>query len=230
MNINALVVAGAIALGAGCGGTTKSVGTESGTACASQRDACRVDLDKANKRMGELQAQLDKEKGALDLAKRRLNAYREIAEKFRKAFDAANLQIVIRNGRLVVQLPNQILYASGKAELTPEGIELVATLAEVLKTIPDRSFIIAGHTDNMPVHKRNTTFKSNWELSTQRALAVVLLLEKDGVSGTQLAAAGYGEFLPDAPNDTDEGRAENRRTEIIIMPTLDEIPALPKNL
>lgn len=170
----------------------------------------------------------EQKKGSL--AEKRLEAYRQIADKFRDAFSGGDLTIILRNGRLVVQLPNAILYDLGKAEIKPEGLEVVDKLAGVLKSIPTRSFLIAGHTDNVPVSKRSKKYSSNWELSSLRALKVVLLLQEKGVAPTQLAAAGYGEYMPVTSNDTDEGKAQNRRTEIIIMPTLDEIPVLPKKL
>lgn len=99
----------------------------------------------------------------------------------------------------------------------------------MLATVPDRQFLIAGHTDNRPV-KETAPYKTNWELSTLRALSVLYQMQAAGVSPEQLGATGYGEFHPDAANDTEDGMQENRRTEIIIMPTLDEIPELPDSI
>jgi len=93
---------------------------------------------------------------------------------------------------------------------------------EVLETVQDREFVVAGHTDNMPLGKGGA-FKSNWELSTARALEVVRVMVASGIPAHQLAAAGYGEFDPIAGNETKEGRAQNRRLEIIVMPRIQEL-------
>ncbi len=191
---------------------------------------CQASLEEAQSQNAELSSQLSGQAKDNALAQKRLDAYRKLADQFKEAFAAGNLNIILRNGHLVVQLPNAILYDLGKADLKPEGLELVDTLASVLKTIPNRSFLIAGHTDNVSVKERSKVFKSNWQLSTLRSLGVVLLLQEKGVSPTQLSAAGFGEFLPIADNGVQEGRQQNRRTEIIIMPTLDEIPVMPESL
>jgi chemotaxis protein MotB len=94
----------------------------------------------------------------------------------------------------------------------------------------DRSFLIAGHTDNTPVKADATAYHSNWELSVLRATNAVAFLQQAGVPPTQLGAAGSGEHMPDATNDNEKGRKENRRLEIIVMPKLDEIPPLPTTL
>ena len=208
--------------------TTKGVPKAQLDSCQTAHNKCKTDLDAANARVRELEGLRSGEQNELSLARKRLEAYRSIADKFRKVFSGGDLTIILRNGRLVVQLPNSILYDLGKAELKPEGIETVAKVAEVLKSFPERSFLIAGHTDNTPVRKYTAKYKTNWELSVLRALGVVVRLQELGVSPGQLAAVGHGEFMPTSENDNDEGRSQNRRTEIIIMPTLDEIPKLPE--
>jgi chemotaxis protein MotB len=93
----------------------------------------------------------------------------------------------------------------------------------VLKQIANRDFQVAGHTDNIPVRGR---FPSNWELSTARAVTVSRFLQGQGVDPAHLSAAGYAEFQPAADNGTPEGRQQNRRIEIVLMPSLDELPDL----
>jgi chemotaxis protein MotB len=93
-----------------------------------------------------------------------------------------------------------------------------------LRTINNRHFQIAGHTDNVPI--RNRRFPSNWELSSQRAVNVVHYLQDQEVDANFLSAAGYAEFAPDGSNDNDAGRQQNRRIEIVLMPNLDELPDL----
>jgi chemotaxis protein MotB len=199
-------------------------------ACNSALSACQGDLTATQARAEALQGELDRSLSAADLAERRLAAYRDLADRLRTAFGADGLEIILRNGRLVVQLPNRVLFDFGKAVLKPEGEEALTRLASVLKEVPERSFLVAGHTDNVPVSKKSTRYESNWELSTLRGVSVVQFLQAQGVAPTQLGAAGYGEYFPEASNDTEEGRAENRRTEIIIMPLLSEIPELPSDL
>lgn len=210
--------------------TSKGATRAEVTSCQRAHATCQARLLEANARNTELSALLGEQQEGNALAQRRIDAYRKLADQFRAAFAAGNLTIILRNGRLVVQLPNAILYDPGKAQLKPEGVTMIETLASVLKTIPERSFLIAGHTDNVPVSQKSKVFKSNWQLSSMRALGVVLLLQEKGVTPTQLAVAGFGEFLPLADNGAQEGRQQNRRTEIIIMPTISEIPTLPNTL
>ena len=94
----------------------------------------------------------------------------------------------------------------------------------MLASIQNRDFQIAGHTDNKPI--KSARFPSNWELSTARGVAVTRFLAANGVPETRLSAAGYADTQPVASNDTPEGRAQNRRIEIVLMPNLDELPDL----
>ncbi len=213
-------LATSVAVLPGC--AAKRLQTELTTA-QSDLDQCRSDLAAAR-------ASVKTEKTAKELAEQRVRAYRELAEKLRAAFGDQGLDIVIRQGRLVVQLPNAILFESGKRTLTAEGQASLRKLAKVLKTVPDRRFLVAGHTDNVAITAKTTAFKSNWELSTLRATTAVEFLVSEGVKPTQLGAAGYGEFLPDSSNDTEAGRSKNRRLEIIVMPRADEIPPMPAAL
>ncbi len=204
-------------LGSGCA-TTQSLQPEL-DACNSKLSACTDELAAAKAEVKRLQA-------IADLADKRVKAYRDLAKRLQDAFGADGLEIFLRNGRLIVQLPNRILFDLGEAKVKPEGVEALKKLASVLSTVPERQFLIAGHTDNVPV-KPTARYESNWELSTLRGLAVVKVLGANKVSPTQMGAAGYGEFMPEASNDTEDGRLQNRRTEIIIMPLLSEIPELP---
>lgn len=135
--------------------------------------------------------------------------------------DAGQLEVSIVRGRLVLNLSQEVLFDTGKAELKPEGQKTLTEIATLLATLTDRSFQIEGHTDNVPI--KNQKFPSNWELSNARAMAVVHLLIRSGVTPEQLSAAGFGEFHPVAPNDTDMGRQKNRRIEIVMLPNLNVI-------
>jgi chemotaxis protein MotB len=156
-------------------------------------------------------------------AEERLATFRGMLERFRAMIASGQLRVRIVRGRMVVELAENILFDSGRAELKREGQAALNQVAEVLKTIGNRDFQVAGHTDNVPVHGR---FPSNWELSTARAVTVARLLATAGVEGPHLSAAGYAEFSPAADNATAEGRQQNRRIEIVLMPNLDELPDL----
>src|SRR5690606_5652418 len=134
------------------------------------------------------------------------------------------LEIAFRRGRMIVQLPAQVLFPSGSAELTGEGVEAIADVAKILRDMRDQHFIVGGHTDSIPVS--NDEFRSNWELSAARAVNVTESLVKAGLKPGQLVAAGYAEFDPVAKNNTQAGRQKNRRIEIILEPKLREIPDL----
>ncbi len=155
-------------------------------------------------------------------AEREASQQRALAERLKGMIDAGQLEVVKRKGRLMLKLPDEILFPSGSKSLKKEGREALEQVANVLKEVKDRDFIIAGHTDNVPV-KRHGPFKDNWELSTARAVEVVALMTKAGVAPEQLSAAGFGEHDPIESNDTKEGREKNRRLEIILMPKIGDI-------
>ena len=157
-------------------------------------------------------------------AQARLQTFRDMIEKFQKMIESGKLRVKIVRGRMVVELSENILFDSGKADLKPEGQTALTEVAGVLASIPNREFQIAGHTDNIPI--KSSRFPSNWELSTARAVTVARYLGSQGVPTNRLSAAGYAETQPVATNDTPEGRAQNRRIEIVLMPNLDELPDL----
>jgi chemotaxis protein MotB len=116
------------------------------------------------------------------------------------------------------------LFDSGRTDIKAEGQAALVDVAKVLATIPDRNFLVAGDTDNLPIH--TARFPSNWELSTARAVEVTKFLIVNGMRPQVLAAAGYGEFDPVAPNDSPEHQAQNRRIEIVLQPNLADLPSL----
>ena len=196
----------------------------------------KADLESANDQIASLQQELEaakqpseREAALQELADRRLERYRRLAEQLRAAYGGEGLKIKLRAGRLVVQLPNAILFDSGKMELKDEGEETLAKFASVLQDFPERRFLVAGHTDNVPV-KAGARFTNNWELSALRATTAASYLVDQGVDAKQIGAVGFGEHFPDDTNDTDEGKAANRRLEIIVMPRADELPRLPRDV
>ena len=195
----------------------------------------RGDLDATSKTKDEELARVRGEKEATvaeleelrrqrDAQEQRLAAYRELQSKFRALVDSGKLQIGFRNGQMVVKLPSSILFASGAAELSDAGKTALADVTKVLLEFKDRRFLIAGHTDNVPIKTR--TFRNNWVLSTARAVSVLEFMVGQGMPAASVAAAGYAEQDPVAPNDSDAGRELKRRIEISLVPNLSELPQL----
>ena len=174
-------------------------------------------LEEQNKLVEELKAR-DRQ------AQQRLATFRAMVERFQKMIESGKLRVRIVRGRMVVELAENILFDSGSAELKKEGQAALTEVASVLASIQDRDFQIAGHTDNIPI--KSAKFPSNWHLSTARALTVGTFLASHGVPPVRLSAAGYADTQPAASNDTAEGRQQNRRIEIVLMPNLDELPDL----
>jgi chemotaxis protein MotB len=159
--------------------------------------------------------------------KRRNQIYEKFVNRLKTMIDGGQLTVSIEQGRIVINLPNNVLFKSGNANLNPEGEEALAQIGSVLSQFSDRRFQIEGHTDNKPI--KSARFPSNWELSTSRALTVVHLLTDMDVVPKNISAAGFGEFRPRADNETEEGRQLNRRIEIIMLPNLDILSnELPK--
>lgn len=176
-------------------------------------------------RISELQKRLGELEAAQSAALARAALYRELSLKLKKQIDAGDLAIVIRDGRMVLQLPNDVLFDSGRTELKPAGEAALQAVAEVMASMPSRQFQVAGHTDSVPIH--NEAFASNWELSSGRALRVVHFLIGQHVNAASLSAAGYADVDPVAPNDTPAGKKRNRRTEITLQPNIDELVKIP---
>lgn len=157
-------------------------------------------------------------------AQARLDQFKTMLGRFKQMIASGKLRVRIVRGRMVVELSENILFDSGRADLKAEGVTALTEVAQILQTIEGRDFQIAGHTDNIPIKSRK--YPSNWALSTARAVTVAGTLAAQGVPTGRLSAAGYAETQPVATNDTPEGRQQNRRIEIVLMPNLDELPDL----
>jgi chemotaxis protein MotB len=181
-------------------------------------------LNIAGVEKGELQRALDELRAREKQAQARLQVFSDMINKFKAMIDSGKLRVRVVRGRMVVELSENILFDSGKSDLKKEGKEALTEVASVLGSIPNRDFQIAGHTDDIPI--KSAKFPSNWELSTARAVEVTRFLASKGVDPARLSAAGYAETQPVASNADAEGRAQNRRIEIVLMPNLDELPDL----
>ncbi|HEX4339983.1 MAG TPA: flagellar motor protein MotB [Polyangiaceae bacterium] len=168
----------------------------------------------AESRLGELEAE-HAEYGS------RLAEFKEMSEKFKTLIDAGTLQITFRRGRAIVTLPAGVLFDSGSADLSAEGAKTVAEVTKILRGVGKRRFIVAGHTDNVPAVKE---YKSNWSLSTARAVTVLEAMVHSGLSPANLSATGYAEFDPVASNGRPAGRQRNRRIELVLEPYLTPPP------
>jgi len=132
-----------------------------------------------------------------------------------------DINIKVDKGVVYIDISDKLLFNSGSYVVTPKANEVLGKVAKVLKAQPDIEFMVEGHTDNKPFSKG--LLLDNWDLSVHRATAVVRVLQNQyGLPPAHIAAAGRGEYLPVAPNDSPEGRAANRRTRIVILPQLDQ--------
>jgi chemotaxis protein MotB len=182
------------------------------------------ELRAARDRLVELQAlvdELSKSKRRLEAAKAELekksDEYAQLASSLRSEIEAGRIELMELRGRTTVQLKDKILFASGSATVGAEGKEALRKVADALKGLQGKVIRVEGHTDNVPTGSSGP-FASNWELSSARALAVVHFLQDAGVDPTRLSGAGFAEFQPIGSNDTPEGRSQNRRIEIVLVP------------
>jgi chemotaxis protein MotB len=174
-----------------------------------------------SKALAETRARLEELRRQQAAAEARAAQFRELASRFQKLIDAGQLKVIMRGGRMILELSNDVLFDSGKTDLKEVGKKTLVEVAHVLHSMPERRFQVAGHTDNVKI--QTSRFPSNWELSTARAVEVVKLLVESGMDPRNLSAAGYGEFAPLDGNETTEGRSRNRRIEITLVPNLDEL-------
>ena len=179
------------------------------------RRALKSEEDKAKAladRMTQLESALgdtQKDKSALEnalveLRKRKAEAEGRIAEfkalidKFRKLIDSGKLKVSIREGRMLVELATDILFPSGSATLSKDGVAAITEVAELLKSIPDRKFQVEGHTDNIPT--RSAAYKSNWELASARAITVLKTMTDAGMPPDRISAASFGDTIVVVPD------------------------------
>lgn len=187
----------------------------------------RFILKNVQMQLEESQLQLDTMRKIEAETKKRNEIYARFIQKLQKMIDGGQLSVSIEHGRIVINLPENVLFASGSAVINSDGKDALGQIANALKEFDERSFQVEGHTDNVPI--KSSRYPSNWELSTARALSVLHLMIQDGVKPENLSAAGFGEFHPRADNSTPEGRKLNRRIEIIMQPNLNILSnELPK--
>ncbi len=189
-----------------------------------ERELASVLEKKANLKasIDQMSAALEELRARQAAADRRVAEYRDMLRRFKSLIDAGKLKVSIIDGRMVLTLPMDILFSSGKADLTEEGHAAIVEVGGVLASVRGREFQVEGHTDNVPI--KTARFPSNWELGAERALVVLRTLMEGGVPGRRLSAATFGELRPAASNDSANGRAANRRIEIVVVPDLSSLP------
>jgi len=179
-------------------------------------------LEESARKIKELQAAIDKQKEASNL----------LLDKIKNAligFTSDELTVELKDGKVYVSLSEKLLFKSGSATVDKKGKEALAKVAEVLTKQSDIDIMIEGHTDNVP-YKGTGTLKDNWDLSVMRATSIVRILTVDyGVNPKQLIPSGRAENFPIADNSTTEGKAKNRRTEIILSPKISELMKIIQN-
>jgi chemotaxis protein MotB len=185
-------------------------------------DALSAELKKREARVKELE----------DILKNKEAASAELRKKLSDAlvgFENKGLTITQKNGKVYVSLDESLLFASGKTNVEPKGIEALKHVAKVLEQNPDINVMVEGHTDDVPM-KGAGDIKDNWDLSVMRATSVTkILLKSARIEPHRIVSAGRGEFFPLDRNKTPEARKKNRRTEIILTPKLDELLKVLEN-
>ena len=172
------------------------------------------DLQQQQQRLEQLQNLLNQQKEASQELKNRM------AEAL-KGFNSNELSVYQKDGKVYVSLSEQLLFPSGSAVVNPKGVDALSKLAAVLNLNSDVAVNIEGHTDSIPIRGR---YQDNWDLSTARANAIVrILVNNYKVDPARVISSGHSYYEPVAPNSTPEGRAKNRRTDIILSPKLDEM-------
>lgn len=179
------------------------------------RGALRDEVRDMKQALAELQARKE-------LAEARVKQFKDLVARFQALIDAGKLDVRIVDGRMVVVLGTDVLFASGSADLSEEGAAAIAEVAAILAEIPDRRFQVEGHTDNDPI--RTQRYPSNWFLGAARAIGVVNSLVAGGMPASEVSAAAFADTRPVAANDTPEGKAANRRIEIVVVPDLSDLP------
>ena len=183
-----------------------------------------ADLKKGTDRVNELESIMAAKEAAMKKLKDALS-------KSLKAFEGKGLTVNQRDGKVYVSMENKLLFESGSWAVGSEGKKAVVAVGTVLAQNPDIAVLIEGHTDNDKFAGAVGQIENNWDLSTKRATAIVnILSENKAVKKENLTAAGRGEFAPLMSNDTPEGKAKNRRIEIILTPKLDEISKMLNDL
>lgn len=167
------------------------------------------ELKEKEKKLSELQA-------IVDNLNNKVEKLRQTITKAMESFKNDEISVYIKDGKVYVSLSEKLLFKTGSTKVDPMGIDALVKLAGVLNSTPEINVTIEGHTDNVG------SANSNWDLSVMRATSIIRILTENSVDPNRVIASGRGQFFPVSENETPEGRAKNRRTEIILSPDLKE--------
>ncbi len=201
-----LVVVAALAFAGGCASTS----TSTSPAMEAGKDQ---EIAALQERVRALESQRD---ALMTHRQETREQYNSAMQGLSREAEKHRLQVKQYQNMLKVDLADEVLFDSGSATLNAEGRELLKTVGEELKGYEGKIIRVVGHTDSVPVSK-GSRYASSWELSVDRAAAVVRYLQEIGIPPSEMIAAGRGEYAPVAPNDTPEGRQKNRRIEIMLI-------------
>ena len=186
------------------------------------------EVDSKEKMLTERERSLDEMRKVIARQDSITNRLNSVLRNALLGFNNDELSVEIKNGKVYVSMTDKLLFKSGSSAVESKGCDALKLLAGVLDKNRDIDILIEGHTDNVPI--RTSVYKDNWDLSVARATSIVRILADDyKIAPTRMTASGKGEFFPKANNETAEGRAMNRRTEIILSPKLEEIMQLLEN-
>ena len=193
----------------------------------SAQEKLNVLLKEKMDKLTEREATINELQAEINAQKEKVNALLNSVKEALLGFSSDELSVTQKNGKVYVAMSNKLLFQSGSATVNQQGKTALGKLAEVLKKQTDIDVLIEGHTDTQPI--KTIQFKDNWDLSVVRATSVVRILTKEyGVNPLQIVPSGRGEYMPVDSNDTAEGRARNRRTEIIMAPRLEKLMEILK--
>ena len=203
--------------------------TRRSVAAGAEADKLREDVAKLMSEKGQLtDSVVDMSRALTELAARKKAADDRIAEykalllRFQGMVDSGKLRVKVVDGRLVVELATDILFASGKATLSPQGKLALLEVGAILASLGDKRFQVEGHTDDVPI--KTAQFPSNWELSSARSITVLKELVEGGMVASNVSAAAFAETRPTMANTSPDARTRNRRIEIVMVPDLSTLP------
>jgi chemotaxis protein MotB len=175
-----------------------------------------ADLEAENTKLKENVAELKKKEAEVQSES---NTYKQLTQEMKGEIAKGQITISELKGKLTLDVVDKILFASGQAEVTKEGLAVLKRVIDILKNVKDKAIRIEGHTDNVRIKGALVKqYPTNWELSAARAINVAKYLQQQEIDPTLLSATAFGEYKPIANNDTPEGRAKNRRIAIILLP------------
>ena len=205
------------------------------TNCLAAQSSSDNEVRRLNSELNTANNELTERIQQLQLSETTINLLRETIEKQREAVAnlaarlkaelesySGELTVELRDGKVYVAMSDKLLFRSGSVKIDEQGKKALEQLASVIKNTKDIDIVIEGHTDNVPIS--TSRFTDNWDLSVIRATSITrLLIDEYGLDPTRLVPSGRGQYFPIYDNDTDSGRAFNRRTEIVLSPNLDEM-------